>query len=309
LFLSSNPARAQAPAEAAPESSRTTARDVGDDALRLFASGMWKEAYEAFRQADMAFHAPTLVLFMAHSQKHLGKLVAARALYQKVVDERIPPTAPLQFITAQVVAREELEHINEHVPFLELALVGDSVDAARVTVDGESAAAVRWQKVPLDPGTHVVEVRVGEAAPIRRELNLKDGAVIRLEIPLLDPSRDTALNASRRGPLAPALAAFGVSAAAFGVGAATGAMALGEIGNLRALCGPSRSCPASAQPVAASAGRLANASTIAFVAGGAVLATGVVLLVVRPGGARAGGASPHVQVGLGLQSAFVAGRF
>lgn len=294
----------------------TAARDGGEAGLRHFAAGRLIEAYASFQRADALFHAPTLVLYMAHCRKRLGKLASARALYRQVADERIPSTAPLQFQTAQAVAREELEHLERRVPVVELKLTGGSLPAARVTVDGTPAAALASQRLLLDPGEHVIEARVGDGEPIRRPVSLREGMTIRLSLTLpaappsalsSSPNSDAApakdANAGPRGSLAPALITFGVAAAAIGVGATTGALSLGQVGELRARCGPDRGCPASAQPRAASAGRLADASTIAFIAGGVALTAGVVLLVLRPG--------PRVELGLGLgpRAAFITGRF
>jgi len=313
------------------------ARNGGEVGLAHFAAGRWADAYEAFRRADALYHAPTLALFMAHSKKHLGRLVEARALYQKVVDERIAPTAPLQFLTAQAVAREELDHIERRVPTVELTLTGDALAEAHLIVDGEERAAARSQKIELDPGDHVIEVRVGPAAPAQRAVSLREGTTLKLVIQLPDAPPSPATPAARDdvagrgapappelappepappepaprapGPLAPALAAFGVGAAAIGVGAATGGVSLAQVGDLQALCGPARICRPSAQPTAASAGRLADASTAAFILGGAAAATGIVLVVVRPGGARQGEAKPPVAVRVSPRSLFLEGGF
>jgi hypothetical protein len=300
VLLLSSPAR---PALAAdPTPSAATARAEGDNALRYYASGQWEEAYQAFARADAAFHAPTLVLYMAHTQKERGKLVEALRLYRRVVDEKIPSTAPLQFLNAQVVAREEIANLRKRIPVLRLGLTGLVPEDAQVTIDGERTPALAAQplQLQLDAGPHVVEVRAGSAAPIVRRISLDEGATVDLALPISDapaPPGDRA-----RGPLTPALVSFGAAAVGLAVGAGTGAASLGKVAELRARCTADRSCPASAEPLAASAGRLADASTVAFVAGGALALTGVVLLVVRPGGARA-------VVGVGPQSIVITGAF
>ena len=311
------------------------ARDGGEEGLRLFAAGKIEEAYEAFRRADRVYHAPTLVLYMAHCQKRLGRLASARTLYLKVVDERVPATAPVQFLTAQIVARTEAAHLDPRVPVLALEIPGGLPAQATVRVDGEVTPQALWPSLELDPGDHIIEVRPLGGPPIRRSVNLKEGARQRLSIAV--PGGSSSVGAppppadgaprpgppragGARGPLAPAVVAFGAGAAALVVGTATGVLSLGKVAELRATCGQTRICPVSEQSTAATAGQLADVSSAAFVLAGAAVATGVVLVLVRPGGThreaasvggypRTPGAEPALGVALGPRSVGFSGRF
>ncbi len=296
------------------------ARDGGEQGLRLFALGKLEDAYEAFRRADRVYHAPTLVLYMAHCQKRLGRLASARALYLKVVDEHVASTAPVQFLTAQMVARTEVSHLDPRVPALTLELTGGSPAQATVRVDGEVTPPALWQSVELDPGDHIVDVRSAAGPSLRRSVHLKEGARLKLTLALPGPSPSPgapvagvaappipsvgpARAASRS--LVPAWIAFGTGAAALGVGTVTGVLSLGKAAELKASCDASRVCPSSAQPIAVTAGHLADASTTAFVVAGAAVAAGVVLVVVRPGARR----DAELGLSLGPRSVVVKGRF
>lgn len=288
------------------ESQVTRARSDAATGLALFHAGRWAEAYDTFRKADAVYHAPTLVLYMAHCQKRLGRPASAQALYRKVADEPLPRDAPLQFTTAQAVAREELRALEPRVPTLELTLDGSAGRSVRVTLDGEPAAAAPRQRIVLDPGTHEIAVAVDGGPPLRQMVKLSEGSKEKLVMTLPGPAPivvpPPAQVRPSRGSRTPALLAFGAGAAAFAVGTATGAASLGRVAELRGRCRPSGACPASEQATAAEAGRLADASTAALVITGLALATGVVLLVVRPRG-------PSTPVRVGPGSVTIEGVF
>src|SRR4051794_5027036 len=84
------PAQADPPAKAAlaPAADRqAAARIKAQEGLEFFNAGRFAEAFERFGEADRLYHAPTLTLYLGHCQRELGRLVAARALYEKVVAE------------------------------------------------------------------------------------------------------------------------------------------------------------------------------------------------------------------------------
>src|SRR5262245_22615663 len=67
-------ARADPGPDPAVERAETAvAREAGEQGLSLFNAGRWQEAYDRFDSAEAVLHAPTLVLFMAHCQKRLGR--------------------------------------------------------------------------------------------------------------------------------------------------------------------------------------------------------------------------------------------
>ena len=67
------------------------------------------------------------------------------------------------------------------------------------------------------------------------------------------------------------------------VGAVTGAISLSKVGDLEEKC-PDHRCSPADQATADQARTLGTVSTVGFIAGGALVAAGVVLLVIRPSG-------------------------
>src|SRR4051794_34506341 len=95
LLVAAAPAAAQAP------DAQAAARARGEEGLKLFQADKWDEAFAAFAAADGLFHAPTLVVFMAGCRRNQGRLIEAKALYEKVVAEPLPRDPPEAFKKAQ----------------------------------------------------------------------------------------------------------------------------------------------------------------------------------------------------------------
>jgi hypothetical protein len=302
-----------APAEAQNTISRKeAARIAGEEGLKLFTSGKWQEALEMFRRAESEFHAVTLVLYMAHCQRMRGKLVDARSLYRQVASEAIGPHAPTQFLTAQNQARTELERLRSRIPGLVLTLKGAPADRVRVTLDGALVPVSDKASLDFDPGEHALVATMEHAAPIHRTITLVEGTTARVELAFAVESEGSpgASVPPSRSSVAPALIAFGVGALGLGAGAVTGAVALDQASEIKARCLPTKRCPAADQARADTAGRLADASTIGLIAGGAAILTGVVLVLVRSSGGAAHRteASP-VRFNVGLGVVTMEGRF
>ena len=294
LVISTSPAEAQD----ATSSRQEAARAAGEEGLKLFTAGKWPEALEMFRRAESEFHAVTLVLYMARCQRMRGKLVEARALYQQIAGEALGPGAPSQFLTAQVQARAELERLHQRIPGLILTFKGAPADRVRVTLDGALVPVSEGASLELNPGEHALEATLEHAAPIHRTITLTEGVTAKVHLAF-----DEGAKRPPGSSAVPALIAFGVGAVGLGAGAITGALALDQVGDLKARCLPTNRCPAADQARADAAGRLADASTIGLIVGGAAILTGVVLVLARPSGGAAHRteASPvRFNVGLGV---------
>ena len=92
-----------------------------------------------------------------------------------------------------------------------------------------------------------------------------------------------------RGSLLPGLVVGGLGIAGIAAGAALGGAASSKATDVLSACTKSGSglvCDSAVRADADTAQRLATGANVAFVVSGILAATGVVLLIVRPGGAR-----------------------
>lgn len=255
------------------------ARRFGEQALTAHAEGRFAEAYEGFEKAEKIAHSPVLVLWMARSKRGLDQLLAARALYQRAAGEALPADASAKWVTAQAEAKSELAALERRIPRLTVTL--KDAEGATLTLDGAPLAigAVR----ELDPGSHELRLTRSGAPDRVEKVDLAEG----------DPPRTIALDATpgaggvvpvrSEGSIVPGAVLTAIGGAGLAAGAVTGALALVLAGEVTDNC-VGNACLRADEEKAGDADRLARASTGLFIAGGILAATGVVLIVVRPGG-------------------------
>ncbi|AKT41843.1 tetratricopeptide repeat protein [Chondromyces crocatus] len=260
------------------------ARAKAEEGLSLFAEGRWQEAYERFRIAEDLFHAPTLVLHMAHCQRELGRLLAARALYRKVAEEKPPEEAPDAFHRAHEIATEHLKELDERIPRISIDVPGQSSDALLVLLDGGPVVALHPADIELDPGRHRIHAAARGVEPLDMTLDVveRERRRVRLELKPIPPPPPPPPPPTP-GSIVPGATVLGVGLAGLAVGAITGGLTLARMSEIREQCNGAR-CPDTIRGDADAIRPLAFASNVGFAVGGVGLAAGIVLLIVRPGG-------------------------
>lgn len=290
----------------APSSTKAVARALANRGYALFKKGKYEEALEAFTRAEEQFHASTILIMIARTHDKLGHLVEAEEIYRRVAEEELPAYAPREFFEAQKTARAELDALTPRVPALRIAVRGPRPGDARVTVDDVEVDPATPRLV--NPGEHTVIANDGVRPAVTRSLRVAEGqkeeVVLQLgPLPLsLAPAP-----APPRGSVVPGAVVLGLGVVGIGVGSVTGAMALSKAGPLADAC-PDRVCTRDKEPEYNAARTLQTVSIISFAAGGAALAAGITLLVLRPGGSSPQPAEAP-QLSLGPRWVSVRGRF
>ncbi|WP_437594199.1 tetratricopeptide repeat protein [Sorangium sp. So ce1000] len=179
LLLPTGEVRAQS------DQDRAAARSLATQGAEAFTSGRFEEAIDLLGRAEALVHAPTHLLLIARAQARLGRLVAAKETYLRIVREELPPAAPSPFKRAQQDAREELAAIEPRIASLRIALEGAAGRKIGVKLDGQPVAdALLGVHRPIDPGNHVVTVVPPGLAPIEQGLTIGDGERKELKIPV-----------------------------------------------------------------------------------------------------------------------------
>lgn len=114
LSAPSGPALAQTPSSEI-EAAKKIAAETANQALEAFEAGEYEDAIAGFEKADRAFHAPKFLLYVARAQQKLGRLLAARATYEKILKEKLAPYAPPEFFDAQADAKKELAELTDRI--------------------------------------------------------------------------------------------------------------------------------------------------------------------------------------------------
>jgi hypothetical protein len=178
--------------------------------------------------------------------------------------------------------------------------------------------------LPIDPGKLRVEARSPGKRPWRRDLVVAEGERVEIEVgpldddlpepaPHVEATEDHPWGGSRsRTQRYAALGVLGVGALGIGIASGFGVSALVKRDEASSLCPAKRNCPdGTAAREADDARRASTVSTVAFVAGGVLLATGAALYFTAPVGesprARSGISALRVAVhpwGLACEGAF-----
>ena len=281
---------------------KALAQAKAGEALAYFDKGEWRPALDAFRAAEQLVHAPTLVLYMARCEERLGKMLEARALYEKVVAEPVPKDAPEAYAKGHAGAMSELAELRLKIPSLSVKVVGATGAGARVTIDATDVPA--GQERELDPGEHKVVVTTPGVAPVARTVTLAPGRSIEIAVPVdapavLAPVSTQAAPAPPRWPAALAGGAFGIGIAGVATGAVAAVMTLGRVSSLNEAC-PKSTCPSNAYSGAVSGAKSLHTLTITgFALGGAGVLAGALILGLGPRGAPPPRVTTALRVGLG----------
>jgi hypothetical protein len=263
---------------------REAARSLAKRGFDLYESKDYALAIESFEKAESRIHAPPHWLYIARAQAKLGKLLAAKETYERILAEKLAGDAPLPFKEAQTSAKSELGEIDVLIPSIELTLTGAWAAKATVQLDEKPfPASALGHGYPADPGLHTFVVTIPDGTTIERTVAVKaDGVTEHVNITVdAAPAR-----------VAPIVIAFTLGGLALGAGGVT-------MGLYRGGTPPSDS--------------LRIASIVSFVAGGVGVSTGIVLLALRPSAPAAAPpsakAGPQITATVGLGSIGLIGSF
>lgn len=289
------PAMAQPSATSAKE--KEAARALAQLGYELFEAKKYQEALAKLDQAEELFHAPPHIELAGRCLEKLGRLLQARERYQRVAAEPPAANAPKAFRDTHAAAVKALDSLKTRIPTLQVKVTGAAAERTSFSIDGKPVAGDSLLSMKeLDPGSYALRIEAPGAVPESRTVTLEEGSHQTLELALKEAAPG---GGDRRGPLAPGIIVLGAGVAGLVIGAVTGAASLGTVGGLSEAC-PEKHCPDSQAANLNQAKTLATVSTVGFVAGGALAAAGVTLLVVRPFGTKtAGGVRMTPVIGLG----------
>ena len=300
VLASTTSARAQTAAD------RETARHLMDDGYAALDKGDAKAALDRFVAADSLVHVPSTRVAVAKAQRKLGLLLEARETALSVTRMSPAPNEPRAFAQARAEAQALSDALADRIPSLRIVVRG--ADGATVSVDGTAVpAASLVAPRRLDPGAHHVEAHAG-ALGDTADLTLAEGETREVVLELAAPQAGSATarpEASSESTPArtdgsdqeppkesphgngwriASYVGFGVGAAGLVAGAVTGLLAIGAKNSALGGC-VGNQCPPSTYGQLDDAQHFGDASTVAFVVGGAGAAFGVVaLLLSKPNG-------------------------
>jgi hypothetical protein len=328
-------------AQTADDATRAAARSLGYEGIADFQAGNFAAAADKLDRAYRALSVPSLGLWSARALEKTGKLVAAAERYLEV--QRLDPgSGGAVDVQRQAQADAKTEHaaLLPRIPNIIIQVEGAAPQEVAVTVNGAPVpGSLIGIKRPVDPGSVKLEADHGgrhasETATLRegesKTVTLRfapasavESAAVPAAVLAAPPAAPPAPNAANQ-PADAASASSGsglrtigfVTLAAGGVGIITGAVT-GLVANSRKGsiegCEDTR-CPPSASDDVESYNQLRTVSSVAFIGGGVLAATGIVLVLTAPSAKPASSArtSPLLELspwlGPGMAGVWLEGR-
>jgi hypothetical protein len=338
---------ALAPAVASAQSSaadRAVARTLTLEGYDALDNKDWATAADRFTRADTLYHVPSVALGLARAQVGLGRLVDAQDTYRRMVQEGAPPGSPPAFVQAVEDARKDLAALIPRVPSVVITVTGSR--EATVTIDDVPVPSAAFGvKRPVDPGKHViratapgflastVRVTIGEGKSEAVAIELRSATVapeiappvappvgIKPALPIGPQAGPNAAPRTEKPPeRAPApawpaqkiagVAVAGASAIGFVVGGVLAGKASSQHDDLAKSCPDPKACDPKLAPDIAAYHATSTGSLAGFIAGGALLATGIVVIVTVSKARLNAGAARWISPRIGAGYVGVEGRF
>lgn len=184
----SRPARADEAADTA------AARVLGGDGLILADGGDCQKAIEKLRRAEELHHAPTTAGRLGECEIDVGHVVSGSERLQRLLREPLPPDAPAPFIEALTRARRVLDRALPRIGSIRVSAKAPAGTKVEVTLDGERLPeALLDNDRPADPGHHTIVASAKGYFSKTRELTLGDGESASATLELVpDPAAQAA---------------------------------------------------------------------------------------------------------------------
>lgn len=297
LLLSATPSRA----EPTPAEKKAAAQTLFDDARKLTADGKFAEACPKFVESVALDATMGTKFYLADCFEHIGKIASAWAYYVEVTDA----ARAVGMKDREAYAREHAEALLPKLSRLTIQVSAEARGAAglSVTRDGLVINQAIWgTAVPVDPGDHVVSASAEGKAPWTERVEVKDpGQTVTIEVPALrDQPKDKSSPPPPPPPPPPikvvppprsgstqriagvVVGVLGLGGIALGAGFGVRAIGKNSDSNEGGHCDAQSFCDSTGLTLRKESITAATISTVGFVAGGALLAGGVALLLTAP---------------------------
>lgn len=306
IIAAARPARSQTAQD------KAAAEALYDEGKKLLAEKRFAEACSRFERSQRLDPGTGTLLFLADCYETIGRSASAWSTFR----EAAASAKASGQADRERIARDRAAKLEDRLFQLTLSVAAADTPGLRVLRgDTEVKKEVWGVAVPVDPASYTLTVTAPGKKSWSTTVEIPKGAGSRtVEIPALeDAPAETPAPTATVAPTAPpptstatappppppgwspgrtaGLTMGVVGLAGIGAGAVFGGIAASQFSSAKATC-PNTACgDQAAVDLSVQAGAMADVSTALFVAGGAVLAGGVVLFLVSPAQAR--GAPPR----------------
>jgi hypothetical protein len=301
------------------EGGAAAAESLFQEARKLIDAKRYSEACPKLVASHKLAPAVGTLLNLADCYEKAGQLASAWARFH----EAIALAQRLGRPDREKTARDRADKLEPRL--IRLTIVTLEKDS-EVKLDGNVLdSAVLGTPVPVDPGKHAIEASAKGKKPFTTTIDVSDRVrTPSVEIPALDVDPEAtkasaaAANADKPAPedkggdgSGQRIASYvlmGVGVVGLGVGTVFGLKTSSTWADAKTHC-TGLECDRTGVLLATDAKNAGTVSTIAFIAGGALLAGGAVLFFTAPKGPAKAGSSGDMRVGVGLGSVSMQGSF
>ena len=302
------------------EGSAAAAESLFQEARKLIDAKRFSEACPKLVASHKLAPAVGTLLNLADCYERAGQLASAWARFH----EAIALAQRLGRPDREKTAKDRADKLEPRL--IRLTIVSQE-NGTEVKLDGNVLdPAVLGTAVPVDPGKHAIEASAKGKKPFTTTIDVSDRVrTPSVEIPALDvdpeAAKASAAAANRRHATRPRRRArtaraqriasyvlMGVGVVGLGVGTVFGLKTSSTWSDAKTHC-TGLECDRTGVQLATDAKNAGTISTIAFIAGGALLAGGAILFFTAPSAPAKTGSSRDVRVGVGLGSVTLRGSF
>jgi hypothetical protein len=328
-------AHAQSATQGPSAADRATARRLATEGQIALKKGDFDTAADRFERANDLLAAPTFLVRLARARTGQGRLVEAYEIYRKVIRDGVEADKPEAFKRALADAKQEVKAVEPRLAWVSDNVVGANPNEVEVSLNGAviPSAALGAQR-PVDPGTLRAKATADGFRPAEAEVQLAEGEhlpAIELRMVALPKPEPVAVTVHDTQPVMTAdggepgflsqrslgYITLGLGGAGLVVGGVTGILAYERhhdlyntpcwqlVGNHCWVSDNSQAARDAATHKQTQMRHFATAATISSIAGGALAATGLLLLVTAGsnGSSEGSGQTLFPYVGLGTLGA------
>jgi hypothetical protein len=305
---------------------RSTARKVALDGVAALQRGDAEQAMEKLEKAYRLFRVPSIALWSARALAKRGFLVEASERYQEASRLEAQQGEAAVQAQARKDAAAELEELTPRLPILTVSVEGANAGDVKLSLDSAVIpSALAGEERPVNPGEHRI-VGVAGDEELSETVTLTEGqrqsvtlrftkqqtaaAAVAPPPPTHPEQMEAAPKSSRGTRRALSYVALGVGGAGLVVGGVAGALVLRDKKKFddNENCRDGECLQSEADKVDGFR-TLRTVSTVGFIAGGALAATGVVLLLTSRAPAEPGKDRVALKLTVSPSSMALSGRF
>jgi hypothetical protein len=166
----------KAGAQSEPSSTDTAAaRELAIEGLKLADAGHCAQAIDKLFRAEKLRHSPIVLGRLGECQIEEGKFVDGTEDLQRLLHEPVAPNPPQSLVKARERAQSVLDTAKPKIAMLLITVRGASENVA-VTVDGQPVPTLLLDRDrPTDPGEHVIEASAPGFFKATRRVSLGPG--------------------------------------------------------------------------------------------------------------------------------------